>query len=275
MMFKKYREKLIIYFFLISLSLAVLMPFFWMVSTSLKKLSHVFRFPPEFLPDPIVWSNYTKALSQLPFDLYLQNSILVTGGCLLGELISSSIVAYSFARLRWKGRDFLFIIVLSTMMLPRQVTLIPEFIIFKELGLLDTFWPLILPSWFGNPFYIFLMRQYFLTISPELDDAAVIDGCSKFGVFWRILLPLSTPVLAAVSIFSFQYNWNDFFRPLIFLFSNENFTLALGLRFFQGNYGTQWHYLMAVSLVVMLPLIIVFFIAQKRFIQGVVFTGYR
>ena len=274
-MSKYITHKTLVYFFLISGSIAVLMPFFWMVSTSLKKLSHVFRFPPEFIPDPIVWSNYPNALTQLPFGLYFKNSILVTGGCLLGELIVSAIVAYSFARLRWKGRDFLFIIVLSTMMLPRQVTLIPEFIIFKELGLLDTFWPLILPSWFGNPFYIFLMRQYFLTISSELDDAAIIDGCSKFGVFWRVILPLSTPVLAVVAIFSFQYNWNDFFRPLIFLFSNENYTLALGLRFFQGNYGTQWHYLMAVSLVVMLPLIIVFFIAQKRFIQGVVFTGYK
>ena len=232
-------------------------------------------FPPEFWPQEIVWSNYPHALTQLPFDLYFRNTIVIVIFCLLGEVIVSSIVAYAFSRLRWRGRNALFIVVLATMMLPRQVTLIPEFIIFKELNMIDTFWPLILPSWFGNPFYIFLLRQYFLTHSRELDQAAVIDGCSRFGVFWRITLPMSKPVLGAVAIFSFQFHWNDFFRPLIFLFSEENYTLALGLRFFQGTFGTEWNSLMAVSLVVMLPLIIVFFFAQKHFIQGVVFTGYK
>ena len=194
---------------------------------------------------------------------------------MLGEVIVSSIVAYAFSRLRWRGRNALFIVVLATMMLPRQVTLIPEFIVFRQLGMIDTFWPLILPSWFGNPFYIFLLRQYFLTHSRELDQAAVIDGCSRFGVFWRITLPMSKPVLGAVAIFSFQFHWNDFFRPLIFLLDQDKYTLALGLRFFQGTYGTEWNSLMAVSLVVMLPLIIVFFFAQRYFIQGVVFTGYK
>lgn len=268
-------SKTIVYLILGAGSIVILMPLAWMISTSLKPLSHVFRFPPEFIPQRIVWSNYPDALTQLPFDVYFGNTMFIVFWTVLGEVIVSSIVAYAFSRLRWKGRNALFIVVLATMMLPRQVTLIPDFLIFKHLGMIDTFWPLILPSWFGNPFYIFLLRQYFLTHSRELDQAAVIDGCSRFGVFWRITMPMSKPVLAAVAIFSFQYHWNDFFRPLIFLFSKENRTLALGLQFFQGTYGTEWNSLMAVSLVVMLPLIIVFFFTQKIFIQGVVFTGYK
>ena len=268
-------SKTVVYLILGAGSIVILMPLAWMISTSLKPLSHVFRFPPEFIPQRIVWSNYPDALTQLPFDIYFGNTMFIVFWTVLGEVIVSSIVAYAFSRLRWKGRNALFIVVLATMMLPRQVTLIPDFLIFKHLGTIDTFWPLILPSWFGNPFYIFLLRQYFLTHSRELDQAAVIDGCSRFGVFWRITMPMSKPVLAAVAIFSFQYHWNDFFRPLIFLFSEENYTLALGLRFFQGTYGTEWNSLMAVSLVVMLPLIIVFFFTQKIFIQGVVFTGYK
>jgi len=268
-------SKTVVYLILGAGSIVILMPLAWMISTSLKPLSHVFRFPPEFIPQRIVWSNYPDALTQLPFDIYFGNTMFIVFWTVLGEVIVSSIVAYAFSRLRWKGRNTLFIVVLATMMLPRQVTLIPDFLIFKHLGTIDTFWPLILPSWFGNPFYIFLLRQYFLTHSRELDQAAVIDGCSRFGVFWRITMPMSKPVLAAVAIFSFQYHWNDFFRPLIFLFSEENYTLALGLRFFQGTYGTEWNSLMAVSLVVMLPLIIVFFFTQRIFIQGVVFTGYK
>ena len=268
-------SKIVVYLILGAGSIVILMPLAWMISTSLKPLSHVFRFPPEFIPQRIVWSNYPDALTQLPFDIYFRNTMFIVFWTVLGEVIISSIVAYAFSRLRWKGRNALFIVVLATMMLPRQVTLIPDFLIFKHLGMIDTFWPLILPSWFGNPFYIFLLRQYFLTHSRELDQAAVIDGCSRFGVFWRITMPMSKPVLAAVAIFSFQYHWNDFFRPLIFLFSKENRTLALGLQFFQGTYGTEWNSLMAVSLVVMLPLIIVFFFTQRIFIQGVVFTGYK
>ena len=268
-------SKIIVYVILGLGSIVILLPLQWMISTSLKPLSHVFRFPPEFFPQRVVWQNYPDALSQLPFDLYFRNTLVIVLLCLIGEVLVSSVVAYAFSRLRWRGRNTLFIVVLATMMLPRQVTLIPEFLIFRELGMIDTFGPLILPSFFGNPFYIFLLRQYFLTHSRELDQAAVIDGCSRFGVFWRITLPMSKPVLAAVAIFSFQFHWNDFFRPLIFLFSDDNYTLALGLRFFQGTYGTEWNSLMAVSLVVMLPLIIVFFFTQKYFIQGVVFTGYK
>ena len=228
-------SKIIVYLLLAIGSIVILLPLQWMISTSLKPLSHVFRFPPEFLPTKVVWENYPNALTQLPFDLYFGNTVFIVVMCLLGEVIVSSLVAYAFSRLRWRGRNVLFIVVLATMMLPRQVTLIPEFIVFRQLGMIDTFWPLILPSWFGNPFYIFLLRQYFLTHSRELDQAAVIDGCSRFGVFWRITLPMSKPVLGAVAIFSFQFHWNDFFRPLIFLLDQDKYTLALGLRFFSGH----------------------------------------
>ncbi|MBV7330587.1 carbohydrate ABC transporter permease [Chloroflexi bacterium TSY] len=265
----------LIYAILIAGACVTLAPLAWMISTSLKKRSAVFRFPPEWIPDPVLWTNYPEALTLLPFGTFFVNTVIITFLAVLGELVSSSVVAYSFARLRWKGRNLLFIIVLATMMLPRQVTLIPVFIIFRNLDWINTFRPLIVPSWFGIPFFIFLLRQFYMTIPFDLDDAAAIDGCSRFGVFWRIVLPLSKPALAAVAIFSFQFHWNDFFQPLIYLFDKEKFTLALGLRFFQGNYGTDWHYLMAASLVVMLPVILVFFFAQKIFIQGVVYTGFK
>ena len=235
----------------------------------------MFRFPPEFIPNPVVWSNYRKALTALPFDTYLVNTLTIVLFSVTGEVLISAVAAYAFSRLQWKGRDILFIIVIATMMLPSQVTLIPIFSMYRQIGWLDTFLPLTVPSWFGNAFYIFLLRQNFMTISRDMDEAAVIDGASKFGVFWRITLPMAKPALGAVAIFSFQFHWNDFFRPLIFIFSKENYTLALGLRFFQGNYGTQWPYLMAASLVVMLPLILIFFFAQKFFIQGVVLTGHK
>ena len=266
---------ILIYAILIAGALVILAPLAWMISTSLKNRSAVFRFPPEWIPDPVLWHNYPEALTILPFGTFFINTVIVTLLAVLGELISSAVVGYSFARLRWKGRNLLFVVVLATMMLPRQVTLIPVFIIFRSLDWINTFAPLVVPSWFGVPFYIFLLRQFYMTIPFDLDDAAAIDGCSRLGVFWRIVLPLSKPVLASVAIFSFQYHWNDFFQPLIYLFDNEKFTLALGLRFFQGNYGTEWHYLMAASLVVMLPLILVFFFAQKIFIQGVVYTGFK
>ena len=266
---------ILIYAILIAGALIIMAPLAWMISTSLKNRSAVFRFPPEWIPDPVLWHNYPEALTILPFGTFFINTVIVTLLSVLGELISSAVVGYSFARLRWKGRNLLFVVVLATMMLPRQVTLIPVFIIFRSLDWINTFAPLVVPSWFGVPFYIFLLRQFYMTIPFDLDDAAAIDGCSRLGVFWRIVLPLSKPVLASVAIFSFQYHWNDFFQPLIYLFDNEKFTLALGLRFFQGNYGTEWHYLMAASLVVMLPLILVFFFAQKIFIQGVVYTGFK
>ena len=254
----------------------LLLPLVWMLSTSLKDPSGVFAFPPNFIPHPVRLMNYKLAMTALPFGRFFRNTLTITIAALIGQLSSCSLVAFSFARLRWSARDALFIVVLSTMMLPHQVTLIPTFLIFRGLGWLDTFLPMIVPAFFGGgPFLIFLMRQFFMTISLELDDAARIDGCSTFGIYARILLPLSKPVLTAAAIFSFQSHWNDFIRPLIYLQSMDKFTLSLGLRTFQGSYGTEWHLLMAASLVVMLPVLILFFVAQQYFIQGVVFTGVK
>lgn len=273
--FRNFFSKFFIYGALIAGSFFIIMPLIWMISTSLKLKSHVFRYPPEFIPNPVVWSNFPEALTILPFDKYLINTLIIVVISVTGEVLISAVVAYAFSRLNWKGRNALFIIVIATMMLPGQVTLIPIFILYRQIGWLDTFLPLTVPSWFGNAFYIFLLRQYFMTISKDMDEAAVIDGASKFGVFWRITLPMAKPALGAVAIFSFQFHWNDFFRPLIFLFDKDKYTLALGLRFFQGGYGTDWPYLMAASLVVMLPVILIFFFAQRYFIQGVVLTGYK
>ncbi len=257
-------------------SLFILSPLVWMLSTSLKTRSQVFRFPPEWIPEQFLWSNYREALTLLPFDTFFGNTVFITGLSVVGELASAAVVAFAFARLRWKFRNALFIVVPATMMLPRQVTLIPTFILFTRVfGWKDTYYPLIVPSFFAVPFFVFLLRQFYMTLPFDLDDAATIDGCSRLGVFWRIILPLAKPALAAVAIFSFQFHWNDFFYPLIYLFDKDKFTLALGLRFFPGNYGTDWHYLMAASLVVMLPVILVFFFAQRIFIQGVVYHGFK
>ena len=266
----------LVYTILAPLALLVMLPFVWMLSTSLKERAAIFVFPPDWIPNPVVWANYPEALTMIPFSLFLRNTCIHTFSSMIGILISSSLVAYSFARLRWPGRDLLFLIVLSTMMLPFQVTMIPQFILFRKLGWIDTFLPIIVPWYFGGgAFNIFLLRQFFMTIPTELDDAARIDGCSILGIYWRILLPLAKPALAAVAIFAFQARWNAFLGPLIYLQSRENFTLALGLRLFQEQYWVEWHLLMAASIVVMMPVILVFYFSQRYFIQGIVFTGIK
>ena len=254
----------------------VILPFLWMVSTSLKTPADIFKIPTVWIPNPIVWENYPNAMTILPFGRFILNTAKITGLAVVGATLSGSLAAFAFARLRWRGRNFMFVLVLSTLMLPFQVIMIPQFILFRELEWLDTYLPLVVPAFFGgSAFNIFLLRQYFMTISPELDDAAIIDGCSRFGVYWRIILPLSKAALMTVVIFIVQNRWQSFLVPLIYLFDQKKYTLALGLRFFQGTFGTEWNSLMAVSLVVMMPLIVVFFFTQKYFIQGVVFTGYK
>jgi multiple sugar transport system permease protein len=257
-------------------SIVILFPVFWMLSTSLKEAGEVFLFPPRWIPKELIWENYPKALTFLPFGMYFRNTVFVTGMCVVGQLLSSPLIAFAFARLRARGRDALFLLVLATMMLPSQVTMIPLFMLFKVFGLVDTFVPLILPSFFGGAFFIFLLRQFFLTISPELADAAKIDGCSYFQTYSRIYLPLSKPALATVAIFTIMWTWNDFMGPLIYLNREQNWTLTLGLSRFRGIYGTTpWNLLMAASLVTVLPLIVLFFFAQRYFIQGIVITGVK
>ncbi len=254
----------------------VSIPFVWMLSTSLKDEGSVFLYPPQWWPQPLQPQNYVQAMTVLPFALFFRNTLITTLVPLVGALFSCSLVAYSFARLRWPGRDIWFLVLLATLMLPEQVTMIPRFILFRNLGWINTFYPLIVPPFFAvGAFNIFLLRQFFMTISTETDDAAKIDGAGVLGIYWRILLPLSKPALAAVAVFVFKAHWDDFLSPLIYLHSQSNFTLALGLRAFQGEYGTDWNLLMAASLVVMLPVLLLFFFLQRYFIQGVVFTGIK
>ncbi len=253
----------------------VLIPFFWLVSTSLKDPANIFLDPPQWIPNPIRPENYQKALSVMPFGHYLFNTCKITFACLILQVASCSIVAFGFARMRFPGRNTLFIVLLSTLMLPAQVTMIPQFKMWAGLGLYDTFWPLILPSGFGSAFFIFLLRQYFMTIPIEMDEAARIDGAGTFQIWWKVILPQAKPALATIAIFSFMAHWNDFMGPLIYLSDPGKRTLALALWAFQGQYSTDWHLLMAASTVVMLPLLLLFVVAQKYFIQGVVISGVK
>jgi multiple sugar transport system permease protein len=257
----------------------MLLPFVWLVSSSLKGPAEIFVIPPEWIPNPVRWGNYGDVMSALPFLRYLRNTLIITVGAVTGQVLTSALCAFAFARLRWPGRDVVFAVIIATIMVPYTVTLIPTFILFKSLGWLDTFLPLIVPYWFAgsSAFFIFLLRQFFRTIPMELDDAARIDGAGSWVIFTKIILPLSRPALAVVTVFSFLSHWNDFFGPLVYLSSDENWTLALGL---SGLQGLQWgrdmtHLVMAVSVIMITPIIVLFFFAQRTFIQGIVLTGIK
>jgi multiple sugar transport system permease protein len=250
-----------------------LLPLLWMISSSLKPNYQVLEFPPRWLPNPVQWSNYPEALTYLPFGRYALNTLLIATMTIVGHVLSCTLVAYGFARLRAPGKNALFLVVLATMMLPYPVTMIPIYIGFKSVGWVNTFLPLIVPAFFGSPFYIFLLRQFFLTLPPDLEDAARVDGASAWQTIWRIILPLSKPAIATVAIFTFQAAWNDFLPPLIYLHDQTKYTISLGLSFFRSNYDVRWAYLMAASLVTMLPVVILFFLAQRLFIEGIALTG--
>jgi multiple sugar transport system permease protein len=261
-----------------------LMPFLWMISTSLKTVDKTTSFPPQLIPHPAVPMNYWSAISspKADFPLYTRNTLLIAALSVLGTTLSSAVVAYGFAKIRFKGRGFLFVLMLSTMMIPFPVMMLPLFIVFRFIGdhtplqMLGTFKPLWLPAWFGSAFSIFLLRQFFLTIPDDLSEAARIDGCTEWGIFWRIMLPLSRPALAVVALFSFMWAWNNFLGPLLYLQRPQQYTLALGLQAFQSAQGgTDWNLLMAASMLVMLPVILLFFVAQKTFIQGIATTGLK
>jgi ABC-type glycerol-3-phosphate transport system permease component len=257
-------------------SIMFIIPFLWMVSTSLKSSDQVYLFPPVWIPDPFHWENYIDAWKRLPFLNFYKNSLIIVVFNQIGTLLSSSLAAYGFARLRFRGRDALFLLVLSTLMLPTQVTLIPTYYLFSKLGWINSLKPLIIPVYFGSAFNIFLLRQYFMSISPELDDAAKIDGCGFLGIYWRIILPLSRPALGVVAVFQFTYDWNDFFNPLIYVNSPTSFPVALGLRMLQGTLvRVPVQQVMAMTLVSIIPVLLVFLIAQRRFIQGIVITGVK
>ena len=252
-----------------------LVPFAWLVSTSLKADPQIFQFPPVWIPRPALWRNYGEALRYVHFLTYLRNTTYICVLVVVGTVLSSSLVAYSFSRLRWPGRDALFLVALATMMVPFQVTLIPLVILFERLGWIGSFRPLWVPAFLGSAFFIFLLRQFFMTIPQELSDAARIDGASEFDTYWRVILPLAKPALATVILFAFMGTWNDFLGPLIFLSDESSYTLALGLQQFQSQHESEWAYLMAVSTVISLPVILLFFFAQRTFIRGIALTGLK
>ncbi|GIV83354.1 MAG: sugar ABC transporter permease [Candidatus Roseilinea sp.] len=269
---------LIAYLLIILGAIIVMVPLAWMVTTALKQNYEVFLFPPRWIPEKLMWSNFTYVFELMPFGRFMLNTAIITQLAIIGDLLSCSVVAFAFARLRAPGKNFLFLLVLSTMMLPFQVTMIPKFVLFRQLDWVDTFLPLVVPQFFANAYQVFLMRQFFLTIPKDLDEAAIIDGSSILGVYWRIIMPLSGPIIVTMVIFSFLYHWNDFLAPLIYLNSEQNKTLALGLAsilaYPAGGQG-RWEVLMAASTIALLPCIVLFFIGQKFFVQGIALTGLK
>ena len=272
-------QRLIAFILVFPLAFSFAVPFYWMVISSLKAKDEVFAWPITWVPKRFLWQNYVEAWNTAPFGRYYVNTIYMTATRLIGTTASCTAVAYAFARLKTPLKGILFTCLLSTMMLPNQVTLIPTFIIWYRLGALDTYWPLLLPSFFGSPYHIFLLRQFFMTIPVQLREAAKIDGGSEWGILWRIYLPLCKPALAVVAIFTFQWSWGDFFSPLIYLTDVKKMPISYGIFLFRGQaqYGgiMYWHYIMAMSLVMIIPLIALFFTAQKIFIQGIVMTGIK
>ena len=267
-------ERVILYTVLITLSLVFLIPFVWLVTTSLKTQGEVFSYPPVWIPTELQWSNYADAIDRAPLWIWLRNTAIVTALAVTGNVVTSSLVAYGFARLNFPGKKFLFILLLSTIMLPDVILLVPQFILFRQFGWIDTLLPLVVPPFFGGgAFNIFLVRQFYLTIPRDFDDAARLDGASNWQIWRQILLPLTKPALIAVAIFSFVHHWNDFMGPLIYLQSEQNKTLALGLRAFISPTDASWNVSMAASMFLVIPVMVIFFIGQRYFIRGVAMTG--
>ena len=246
-----------------------------MVSTSLKADRQIFAFPPIWVPDPFIWGNFPAVFIYAPMHLYFLNTLTIALAHVLGAIFTCSLAAYAFSRLRAPGRDVIFMVMVSQMMVPYIVTLVPLYLLFAKFDWIDTFYPLTVPAFLGTPFYIFMLRQFFLSIPMELEEAAIIDGASRLRIWWSIVLPLAKPALATVAIFSFMFAWNDFTGPLIFLNTREKFTLSLGLQAFMFERRTMWGPLMAASTMMIMPILIVFFLAQKHFIQGIALTGIK
>ncbi len=257
------------------LAILFMIPLYWMFSTALKSPQQTFAIPPEWVPAPARWSNFGNVFEEVPFARFYLNTIFLVTMNVIGQLFAVTLVAYGFARLRFPGRGILFLVMLSTLMIPYQVTLVPRFIMFSKLGMVNSYYPLILPAFTGSPFLIFLVRQYMMSIPYDLDEAAYIDGASRFGVFWHIILPLARPALMLVIVFTFIDVWNDFLQPLIYLNDPDMFTVSLGLSFFQGARETNWNLLMAASVLAMLPPLGLFFFAQRQLIGGISIEGLK
>jgi ABC-type glycerol-3-phosphate transport system permease component len=275
-----------VYGLVIVLAVLFITPFYWMLNTALKPSNQVFTVPPTWVPKPIMWSNFYEALTPVdedgdpiepPISSYARNTILITANGVIATLLSSSMVAYAFARLQFPGKDILFLLILSTLMIPFAVVMVPQFIIWKHLDWLNTFWPLMVPHWFGSAWNIFLLRQFFMTVPIEYDEAALIEGASRWRVYWHITLPLAKPALASVAVFGFVFFWNDFLGPLIILTTPDNFTLTIYLANFAVAYWkvTPWNFYMAAALIITLPCLIVFFFSQNVFLKGITLTGLK
>ncbi|MBM6383104.1 carbohydrate ABC transporter permease [Paenibacillus illinoisensis] len=263
------------YLCLIVASAFFMIPFIWLLSTSLKPLTQIFTFPPEWIPRPILWSNYSRAVEYIPFWTYLKNTAIITIVSTLGVIISCPLVAYSFAKLEYRGRGILFFVTLAVMMIPGQVTMIPLFLLFTKLGWVGTPLPLIVPQFFGVPIYIFLLRQFFMGLPDALREAARLDGASEFRIYLQIMFPLAKSAVLAVALFQFMGSWTDFMGPLLYLTNEPSYTVSLGLQQFQSQKGSEWGLLMAVSTLMTLPIIVLFFFLQKTFISGITFSGIK
>lgn len=271
----KISTSIILYILLAIGAVMILIPLWFQVSTSLKPYEDVFIFPPDIIPRRIQWRNYSDIFLMVPFGRFIMNSMIVSTLSMTGQVITSAVVGYGFARLRFPGRNILFMIMISTMMIPFYTILIPQFVIFRNLGWLNTYLPLVVPGTFGVPLYIFLYRQFFINIPREYGEAAAIDGCGFVSTFLRIILPSSLPVIGVVAIMSFTVTWNDFLGPLIYISDMQMMTVQLGVRAFTGRFMAQWHLTMAASVVALIPVVIIFAIFQRQMIQGVVVSGIK
>ncbi len=268
-------SNIVVAILLICGSVIILLPIWWMISTSLKPMQEIMKYPPTFFPKDVQWYNYVRAWTSpaAHFTRWLGNTAFITVCVVLASVLSNTFVAYGFAKIKFPGRGVLFSMVLATMMIPGFVTLIPQYILFANIGWMNTYLPLIVPSLFGSAFYIFLLRQFFMTIPTELIEAAKIDGANHFYIWAKLMLPLVKPAIAAIAIFSFNGAWNDFLGPLLYVNSELMYTLQIGLQTFKGTEATQWHYLMAASLMVLLPVLALFVFFQKYFIEGMNLTA--
>jgi len=268
-------KPMLVHGLLILACLAMALPFIWMVLSSFKAQPEMFTFPPRLLPRAWLWHNYVDTVEAMPFGWFTYNSSKIAFLNVVGQSLSASLAAYAFARLRFPGREFCFMLWLGCMMIPGQVTLIPQFILFRSFGWLDTHLPLVVPGFFGSAFGTFLMRQFFITIPMELEDAAVVDGCSRFRIYWSIMLPLAKPALATFAVLTFMGSWNNLLGPVIYLSSYSKMTLPVGLAFFIGQFGTNWPLLMAGATLSVMPIIGLYVAAQRYFVQGVVMSGIK
>ncbi|HHJ3864729.1 TPA: carbohydrate ABC transporter permease [Enterococcus faecium] len=266
-------KKILSYVLMTVIGIILIIPLLWMVFTSLKPMEEIVRYPPTFFPEKIVWENYLDTIAAFPFWRYARNTLFITVLVVIGNVLSNSFIAYGFAKLDFPGKKLMFALVLSTMMIPGFVTMIPQYVLFSKIGWVGTYLPLIVPSFFGNAFNIFLMRQFYLSINNELIEAAEIDGANHLYIWSHLMLPLTKPALITIAINSFNAAWNDFLGPLLYIQDQEKYKLQIGLQVFQNQATTQWNYLMAGATLVLIPTILLFFFAQRYFIEGMDLTG--